>query len=124
MKLFPAIVLLISILYGCDGFKSVPDPPTPIEAEIIRIDIDPNPVKMNEVIMITCVLEDSVAQNLLFGWILPNSQKTISTTENTYSFIVDLEPGEYDVAVSVNDTTKNFISSNKSSYFKVINNDQ
>ncbi|SMO80777.1 PKD domain-containing protein [Gracilimonas mengyeensis] len=118
-KLFIVHALFLAFTQ-CEGFNSAPDPPPPLEAEIMRIDVEPNPVQKGDTVVFTCIVKDSLAENLEFTWNIPNRVESIPTTKNTFSFEVNLEPGEYGASVSVNDTLKSDISTYKSFYFNVI----
>ena len=114
LSLFPKLiigVLCLCLFTSCgDLFPSGKDDPLIIDAEILRIDVEPNPVQSGDTITLTCVLEDSLAENLLFVWGIPDNRNSIPTSVNEYSFVVDLAPGEYGGRVTVRDTTQSGVS--------------
>jgi len=114
-------ILCICLYASCgDLFPSGKDDPLVVDAEILRVDIEPNPVQIGDTVTLTCVLEDSLADDLRFKWHTPNNQRTVTTKVNQYSFEVELEEGEYFGSVSVDDTLQDGVTPNKSFEFQVI----
>ena len=108
------IAVCVIMFTSCgDIFPSGKDDPRVVDAEILRIDVEPNPVKVGDTVTFTCVLKDSLAENLLFVWGIPGIRNSIPTTANKYSFMVDLEPGNYSGSVTVRDTTQSGVSPTK-----------
>lgn len=113
--------LCICLFTSCgDLFPSGKDDPLVVDAEILRIDVEPNPVQVGDTVTFICVLEDSLADDLRFKWHTPNNQRTVTTKVNQYSFEVELGEGEYFGSVSVDDTLQDGITPNKSFNFQVI----
>ena len=104
-------ILCICLYASCgDLFPSGKDDPLVVDAEILRVDIEPNPAQFGDTITLTCVLKDSLAENLMFVWGIPGISNSIPTSKNKYSFAVELEPGDYSGRVTVRDTTQSGVS--------------
>lgn len=104
-------VLCLCLFTSCgDLFPSGKDDPLVVDAEILRVDIEPNPAQFGDTITLTCVLKDSLAENLMFVWGIPGIRNSIPTSKNKYSFVVELEPGDYGGRVTVRDTTQSGVS--------------
>ena len=66
------LFLLLSpalLLVGCDiGEIGSPDPPPPVQTEIVRVEVIPNPVVAGDTALFRAVIEDSLDKRFEYQW--------------------------------------------------------
>ena len=76
---------------GCDiGGGGEYFPPA---TEILRVEVEPNPVLAGETVTFTCVIADSTEEGFRFGWNVEDS--FVTTDTNQYQWTAPTEPGTY-----------------------------
>lgn len=110
--LLASILVSGLLLMGCSSFGG--DEYRPFVTDILRVEVEPNPVASSDTAVFTCVVEDSADSSLSFVWFLGGKLDTTSTNstewrapseDSTYSFkVLVIRPGD----ASVQPTQKRF----------------
>ena len=88
LRVIAPLLLTVSFVAagGCDteigGGKS--DPPV---TEILRVEVEPDPVAVGDTATFTCVITDSTDSNLAFYWVLENTFEVPRTKTNTFEWV-------------------------------------
>ena len=64
---------VLMLLYaGCDAFPETepPDPDPPVQTEIVRIEVVPNPVAAGDTALFRVVIEDSLDERFSYRWFI------------------------------------------------------
>lgn len=109
MRTLIIFVLLICFCMGCGSFGGPDDPGTPEPDAIIReLMVTPDPVIVGDTLNVKVILADDPLVDLEFTWIFPQSPTSpriqVSSQSDT-KWVVDLSPGNYEGAVTVDDTS-------------------
>jgi hypothetical protein len=97
--LLAATVAAALLFNGCQWPTGQPDPSA---TEILRVEIEPNPVAVGDTTVFTCVVEDSLNPNLRYEWNLDEGPIPFPTTDtNQYRWKVSSDTGSYSHSVSV-----------------------
>ena len=110
-----ALVLTAALsLAGCDIFGKGGNEYRPRVTDVLRVEVEPNPVAAGDTAVFTCVVEDSTDRSLSFVWFLGGKLDTTSTNstewrappeDSTYNFKVQVIRPE---DASVQSTQKRF----------------
>ena len=103
-----ALVLTAALsLAGCDIFGKGGNEYRPRVTDILRVEVEPNPVAAGDTAVFTCVVEDSTDRSLSFVWFMGAKLDTTSTNstewrapseDRTYSYKVRvIRPGDASV---------------------------
>jgi hypothetical protein len=93
-----ALLTVLFLLTGCQSFGG--NEQNPFVTEILRVEVEPNPVAPGDTTVFTCVVEDSLDTSLRFAWFLPGI--AIDTTDtNRYYWKASQEPRTYPLKVQV-----------------------
>jgi hypothetical protein len=88
------------LLPGCEFGTGQPDPPA---TEILRVEVEPNPVAVGDTAVFTCVVKDSMDPDLQYQWELEDGPIPYPTTDtNQYRWEVPSDTGSYTHLVEVN----------------------
>ena len=91
------------LLNGCDIPTGKDDP---LATEILRVEVEPNPVAVGDTAVFTCVIRDSSQSGFTFTWGLVNQNgfvTTVTTTDtNQYRWEAPSDTGRYSHSVRVN----------------------
>ena len=98
LSLCAAVLAALLLLTGCDNFGGG-DEYHPFVTEILRVEVEPNPVAVGDTAVFTCVVEDSTDTTLSFIWFLGEELDTTQT--NQTSWIAPSETGTYSYKVRV-----------------------
>lgn len=91
------------------------------ETEILRVDIDPNPVVAGELVTFTCVINDSLDPNFYYIWIINiDSVKQDRTETNTYEIKAPNQPGNYSARVYMSNNKPNYSAVSENFSYTVI----
>jgi hypothetical protein len=93
LSLCAALLTALSLLGGCDWPGSEPEQPVPEQTEILRVEVEPNPVAVGDTATFTCIIEDSTDERFRFIWFL--EAPTRVTEENQIDWIANKDPGEH-----------------------------
>lgn len=78
------------------------------ETEILRVQIDPNPVVAGETVTFRCIIKDSLDTSFYYLWIVnKDSSNQIRTEDNTYKIEAPGIPGNYVGNVYVSNDSPN-----------------
>lgn len=80
LPLLAATLTAALLLAGCGSGGTGERPPA---TEIIRVDVDPNPVAAGDTTVLTCIVADSTDSSLEFDW-LPPKGGFVETDTNQY----------------------------------------
>lgn len=74
------------------------------QTEIIRVDIDPDPVEVGQPVTFTCIIKDSTDSSFEFTWYIePNHADTAYvTSENTFIITAPDTAGSFTGSVAAN----------------------
>jgi hypothetical protein len=114
------------LLPGCEFGTGKPDP---LATEILRVEVEPNPVALGDTAVFTCVVKDSMNPDLQYQWELENGPIPYPTTDtNQYRWEAPPDTGRYTHVVEVSrpeveDPGAAFTPVSKSFEVKVIEND-
>jgi hypothetical protein len=67
----------------------------PPATEILRVEVEPNPVAVGDTAVFTCVIEDSLETGFVFGWNLSNLFGITTTEANQYEWTAPKQTGTY-----------------------------
>jgi len=77
----------------------------PPATEILRVEVEPNPVAAGDTAVFTCVIRDSLESGFTFTWVLKNHNgyvTTVTTTDtNQYRWEAPSDTGRYAHEVDV-----------------------
>jgi len=93
----------------------------PPATEILRVEVEPNPVAVGDTAVLTCVIEDSLESGFIFVWMV-DLRDTDTTTANQYKWTAPPDTGTYVSQVRVNKPNAEVSSVQKSFEVKVIEN--
>jgi hypothetical protein len=80
------------LLPGCEFGTGQPDPPA---TEILRVEVEPNPVAVGDTAVFTCVIEDSLESGLIFKWNFQGLGPIITTDTNQVRWTAPQDSGVY-----------------------------
>jgi hypothetical protein len=87
------------VLAGCEFGTGQPDP---LATEILRVEIEPNPVAVGDTAVFTCVVKDSTNPDLQYQWELEDGPIPYPTTDtNQYRWEAPSDTGRYTHVVEV-----------------------
>jgi hypothetical protein len=72
----------------------------PPATEILRVEVEPNPVAVGDTAVFTCVIEDSLESGFRFQWFLPGIEGATTDT-NQYRWGAPAEPDTFSLQVEV-----------------------
>lgn len=89
----PLVATLLTatlLLGGCDSGK-----PDPIlrQTEILRVEVEPNPVSIGDTATFTCVIEDSTDERFEFRWFLDAPTRVTDT--NQINWVAEVDTGKH-----------------------------
>lgn len=91
------------------------------ETEILRVDIDPNPVVSGNPVTFRCVIKDSLDTSFYFLWIaIKDSTSQTRTESNTYTVEAPDIPGNYVGNVYVSNDRPNYGAVSEDFTYEVI----
>jgi hypothetical protein len=94
-----ALVLTAALwLTGCDSIGGGNEY-RPRVTEILRVEVEPNPVAAGDTAIFTCVVEDSSDLSLSFEWFVAGEVET--TPANSLEWVAPLEDSTYHPKVEV-----------------------
>jgi hypothetical protein len=97
---FSALVLTAALsLAGCDIFGKGGNEYRPWVTDILRVEVEPNPVAAGDTAVFTCVVEDSSDLSLSFEWFVAGEVET--TPANSLEWVAPLEDSTYHPKVEV-----------------------
>jgi len=96
LPLLAAVFTATFLLAGCDGGTGEFPPAT----EILRVEVEPNPVAVGDTAVFTCVIEDSLESGFRFQWFLPGIEGATTDT-NQYRWGAPAEPDTFSLQVEV-----------------------
>lgn len=92
----------MSGMFDSDEDNYPPSPPIENNTEILRVDIEPNPVVVGDSVQFTCIIKDSLDPAFKFQWhIMPSDTHWEETQENIFKVKAPNETGTYDGMVEV-----------------------
>ena len=93
-----ALLTSVLLLAGCGSFGG--DEYFPPATEILRVEVEPNPVAAGDTAVFTCVIEDSLESGFRFQWFLQGIEGAITET-NQYEWVAPTEPDTFSFQVEV-----------------------
>lgn len=91
LSLLAAVFTAAFLLAGCDGGTGEFPPAT----EILRVEVEPNPVAVGDTAVFTCVIEDSLESGLVFKWNFQGLGPIITTDTNQVQWTAPQDSGVY-----------------------------
>lgn len=91
LSLCAALLATLFIITGCDSFGG--DEYYPPATEILRVEVEPNPVAAGDTAVFTSVIKDSLEAGFVFVWFLENGLDTTRT--NQYEWVAPSDLGTY-----------------------------
>lgn len=86
-------------LSGCDIPTGKDDP---LATEILRVEVEPNPVAVGDTAVFTCVVKDSMDPDLQYQWELEDGPVPYPTTDtNQYCWEAPSDTGRYTHLIEV-----------------------
>jgi len=106
VPLFATLLTSTLLLGGCDSGK-----PDPIfrQTEILRVEVEPNPVSVGDTATFTCVIKDSTDDRFEFTWTIEGEGQTI-TEDNTLQWVANVETGSYSSLVRADNGSEDSLS--------------
>jgi len=92
------LFIALLLLTGCESFGG--DEYRPDVTEILRVEVEPNPVAAGDTVTFTCVVTDSLRQDFKFLWSLPGIDTAVTDTSQ-YRWAAPSEPGDFHFQVRV-----------------------
>lgn len=105
LPLLAAVFTAALLLAGCDGGTGEFPPAT----EILRVEVEPNPVTAGDTAVFTCVIEDSLNSGFRFQWFLEGIEGAVTET-NQYQWVAPAEPDTFSFQVEVDRLKSGFAS--------------
>jgi len=96
--LLAAVLTTAFLLAGCGMGGTGEFPPA---TEILRVEVEPNPVAAGDTAVFTCVIEDSLKSEFTFRWNLINQTGITTTDTNQYRWEAPSDTGRYHHQVEV-----------------------
>jgi hypothetical protein len=97
------------LLTGCDleGIGGTnPGPGPELQTQILRVEVDPNPVAVGDTVVFTCVIADSTDERFEFKWLVSAGDVVKTPTKDrTALWIAPDDPGEYRHTVTADNDT-------------------
>ena len=92
-----ALHLAVLIATGCDGLPPGDPPGGPVpDTEILRVDVEPDPVAAGDTALFTVTIADSLDESFVFSWALSDGTPTWAKTDtNSVWWIAPALPGRY-----------------------------
>ena len=100
--LIAALLTAVLLLPGCDLSRGG-DEYFPPATEILRVEVEPNPVAAGDTAVFTCVIEDSLESGFIFVWDLEGLGNIDTATTNRYQWIAPSSARTYSHTVIVDD---------------------
>lgn len=105
------VTVLAATLQQC---VTTPEPVTPMQTRILRVEVEPNPVAVGDTVIFTCIIEDSLDGRFKFSWSFAgNSFEDTTTFEHKVYWLAQGEPGKYDNFVRVDNGSQDSLSPGK-----------
>ena len=120
------------LLTGCDfGELEPPDPPRPVQTEIVRIEVIPNPVVAGDTALFRAVIEDSLDERFEYRWFksggrfvgLERGFSAITTDTNSVHWITSGELGTLGFAVRIDNGSRDSTATGTSFDVTVVSGD-
>jgi hypothetical protein len=99
-SLFAALFTTAFLLGGCD-FSRGGDEYFPPATEILRVEVEPNPVAAGDTAIFTCVIEDSLESGIMFKWNFQGLGPIITTDTNQVRWTAPQDSGVYSHQIEV-----------------------
>lgn len=94
-----ATLAAVLLLAGCD-IGGGGDEYFPPATEILRVEVEPNPVAAGDIAVFTCFIEDSLESGFRFQWFLQGIEGAVTDT-NQYQWVAPTEPDTFSFQVEV-----------------------
>ena len=111
------------LLTGCDfGELEPPDPPPPVQTEIVRVEVIPNPVVAGDTALFRAIIEDSLDERFGYGWIISAGNfegvsdrfGTVTTDTNSVRWVAPSNPGRYRQGIEVDNGSRDSTATGQS----------
>jgi hypothetical protein len=119
LPLLAAALTAALLLAGCDfGIKSGKPERTPLQTQILRVEVDPNPVVAGDTATFTCVIADSTDERFEFRWFL--DAPTRVTESNQTDWVAEVDTGEHRFRVEADNGSTDSTSVNRGFTVEVV----
>ena len=104
---------------GCDfSEREPPDPDPPVQTELLRIEVVPEPVAVGDTALFRAVIEDSLDERFTYGWIISAGNfegvsdrfGTITTDTNSVRWVAPTKPGTYRFGIDIDNGSRDSVA--------------